>query len=95
MEPWARSAPRTEADDRPEAEHPAPGDTSYPGIRPDAVSSSPSAALGGLHESTLLMRPIDERTLRASFLNASRKEVSDLTLPPGFVDPDTSTGKPA
>ncbi|WP_120493685.1 FBP domain-containing protein [Microbacterium phyllosphaerae] len=34
------------------------------------------------------MRPIDERTLRASFLNASRKEVSDLTLPPGFADVD-------
>lgn len=32
------------------------------------------------------MRPIDERTLRASFLNASRKEVSDLTLPPGFAE---------
>nr|WP_314840981.1 FBP domain-containing protein [uncultured Microbacterium sp.] len=35
------------------------------------------------------MRPIDERTLRASFINASRKEVSDLTLPPGFSDLDT------
>lgn len=35
------------------------------------------------------MRPIDERTLRASFINASRKEVSDLTLPPGFADLDT------
>lgn len=34
------------------------------------------------------MRPIDERTLRASFLNASRKEVSDLTLPPGFAEVD-------
>lgn len=34
------------------------------------------------------MRPIDERTLRASFLNASRKEVSDLALPPGFADVD-------
>ena len=34
------------------------------------------------------MRPIDERTLRASFLNASRKELSDLTLPPGFADLD-------
>lgn len=32
------------------------------------------------------MRPIDERTLRASFLNASRKEVSDLTLPSGFAE---------
>lgn len=37
------------------------------------------------------MRPIDERTLRASFLNASRKEVSDLSLPPGFADLDFST----
>lgn len=36
------------------------------------------------------MRPIDERTLRASFLNASRKEVSDLSLPPGFADLDLS-----
>ncbi|KIP92119.1 translation elongation factor [Microbacterium sp. MEJ108Y] len=34
------------------------------------------------------MRPIDERTLRASFINASRKEVSDLTLPAGFADLD-------
>lgn len=32
------------------------------------------------------MRPIDERTLRASFLNASRKEMSDLTLPSGFAE---------
>ncbi|MGB3731878.1 FBP domain-containing protein [Microbacterium sp.] len=30
------------------------------------------------------MRPIDERAIRASFRNASRKEVSSLTLPPGF-----------
>jgi hypothetical protein len=37
------------------------------------------------------MRPIDERTLRASFINASRKEVSDLTLPPGFAELDVST----
>ena len=34
------------------------------------------------------MRPIDERGIRASFLNASRKEVSDLSLPPGFADLD-------
>lgn len=34
------------------------------------------------------MRPLDERDIRASFLNASRKEVSDLTLPPGFADID-------
>ena len=34
------------------------------------------------------MRPIDERTLRASFINASRKEVPDLTLPAGFADLD-------
>ncbi|MFF3027152.1 FBP domain-containing protein [Microbacterium sp. NPDC057944] len=34
------------------------------------------------------MRPIDERAIRASFINASRKEVSDLTLPPGFADID-------
>jgi len=30
------------------------------------------------------MLPLTERDIRASFLNASRKEVSDLTLPPGF-----------
>ena len=34
------------------------------------------------------MRPIDERTLRASFINASRKEASDISLPPGFADLD-------
>ncbi|WP_309066704.1 FBP domain-containing protein [Microbacterium sp.] len=34
------------------------------------------------------MRPVDERAIRASFLNASRKEVSSLTLPPGFDDID-------
>lgn len=34
------------------------------------------------------MRPLDERDIRASFLNASRKEVSDLTLPVGFADLD-------
>lgn len=34
------------------------------------------------------MRPIDERTLRASFINATRKEVSDLAVPPGFADID-------
>lgn len=32
------------------------------------------------------MRPIDERGIRASFRNASRKEVSDLSLPTGFAD---------
>jgi hypothetical protein len=34
------------------------------------------------------MRPIDERAIRASFRNASRKEVSDLNLPVGFADID-------
>ncbi|MCK2024037.1 MULTISPECIES: FBP domain-containing protein [Microbacterium] len=34
------------------------------------------------------MRPIDERAIRASFRNASRKEVSDLNLPAGFADID-------
>lgn len=34
------------------------------------------------------MRPIDERALRASFSNASRKEVSDITVPPGFAETD-------
>ncbi|WEK60876.1 MAG: FBP domain-containing protein [Candidatus Microbacterium colombiense] len=36
------------------------------------------------------MRPIDERAIRASFRNASRKEVSDLNLPAGFRDIDFS-----
>ena len=30
------------------------------------------------------MLPLSEKTLRSSFVNASRKEVSDLTLPPGL-----------
>ena len=34
------------------------------------------------------MRPIDERALRASFRNASRKEISDITLPTGFAETD-------
>lgn len=34
------------------------------------------------------MRPIDERAIRASFRNASRKEVSSLTLPADFDDLD-------
>ena len=34
------------------------------------------------------MSPVTERDIRASFRNASRKEVSDLTLPPGFADVD-------
>ena len=34
------------------------------------------------------MRPIDERGIRASFINASRKEVADLTLPVGFAELD-------
>ena len=34
------------------------------------------------------MRPIDERALRASFINATRKEVSDISLPPGFDEID-------
>jgi hypothetical protein len=32
------------------------------------------------------MLPLDEATIRASFVNASRKEVTDLTLPPHFAD---------
>lgn len=35
-----------------------------------------------------IMRPIDEREIRASFINASRKEVSSLSLPPGFDEID-------
>lgn len=34
------------------------------------------------------MRPIDERAIRASFINASRKEVSSLSLPQGFAEID-------
>jgi hypothetical protein len=34
------------------------------------------------------MLSIDEKTIRASFINASRKEVSDLTLPVNFADVD-------
>lgn len=30
------------------------------------------------------MQPLDEKTLRASFVNTSRKELSDLTLPADF-----------
>ena len=34
------------------------------------------------------MLPIDERTIRASFCNASRKEASSAALPPGFGEID-------
>lgn len=34
------------------------------------------------------MRPIDERAIRASFINASRKEVSSVSLPQGFAEID-------
>ncbi|MCK3768625.1 FBP domain-containing protein [Microbacterium aerolatum] len=34
------------------------------------------------------MRTLTERDIRASFINASRKEVSSLTLPPGFAETD-------
>jgi len=34
------------------------------------------------------MLSLTERDIRASFINASRKEVSDLTLPAGFSDLD-------
>lgn len=34
------------------------------------------------------MRPFDERAIRASFRNASRKEVSSLNLPAGFDELD-------
>ncbi len=34
------------------------------------------------------MRPIDERAIRASFINASRKEISSLSLPQGFAEID-------
>jgi hypothetical protein len=36
------------------------------------------------------MQPLDEKTLRASFVNTSRKELSDLTLPDGFETLDFS-----
>jgi hypothetical protein len=34
------------------------------------------------------MIPLTEKAVRAAFVNASRKEVSDLTLPPDFADLD-------
>ncbi len=34
------------------------------------------------------MLPLDEKTVRASFVNASRKETSDITLPAGFAEFD-------
>ncbi|WP_144874454.1 FBP domain-containing protein [Microbacterium sp. 1.5R] len=37
------------------------------------------------------MRPLDDRVLRASFINATRKEVSDISLPPGFAEIDFDT----
>lgn len=37
------------------------------------------------------MHTLDERTIRASFINASRKEASSLTLPAGFAQIDFST----
>lgn len=32
------------------------------------------------------MLPLDERTIRASFINTSRKETSSVTMPPGFAE---------
>jgi hypothetical protein len=37
------------------------------------------------------MLPVTEKNLRASFVNASRKELSDLTLPADFEELDWST----
>jgi len=34
------------------------------------------------------MLPLTDKTIRSSFVNASKKEVSDLTLPAGFDDLD-------
>ncbi|KQX05059.1 MULTISPECIES: FBP domain-containing protein [unclassified Leifsonia] len=34
------------------------------------------------------MLPISEKTIRASFVNASRKEITDITLPAEFADLD-------
>jgi hypothetical protein len=34
------------------------------------------------------MFPLDEKSIRASFVNASRKEVSDMTLPAEFAELD-------
>jgi hypothetical protein len=34
------------------------------------------------------MLPLDETTIRASFANASRKEVTDISLPTGFAELD-------
>ena len=32
------------------------------------------------------MLPVSENDIRASFVNATRKELGDLALPPGFAD---------
>jgi len=40
-----------------------------------------------VHESTDML-PVTEREIRASFINASRKEASSLTLPPSFDEID-------
>ncbi|WP_121370433.1 FBP domain-containing protein [Frondihabitans australicus] len=37
------------------------------------------------------MFPLTEKSVRAAFVNASRKEVSDLTLPPAFDEIDWSS----
>jgi hypothetical protein len=37
------------------------------------------------------MQPIDERAIRASFINASRREVSSLNLPAGFDEIDVDS----
>jgi hypothetical protein len=37
---------------------------------------------------SISMNPLTEQSIRESFVNASRKELSDLTLPTGFDDVD-------
>ena len=46
-----------------------------------------TSAPGGTTE-RLTMLPISEKTIRASFVNASRRETSDLTLPADFATLD-------
>src|SRR5699024_6692711 len=71
---WSQAlpAPAAEAEHQPEAELPSPAD------RPPLTE----------FRKHFIMRPIDEREIRASFINASRKEVSSLSLPSAFSEID-------
>ncbi|UYO97656.1 hypothetical protein OED01_02710 [Microbacterium sp. M28] len=68
-----------EADHQPEAEPPSPVTrrTRHPSERMPPPSSS---GQHGPVRKLIIMRPIDEREIRASLINASRKETATLTL---------------